>query len=334
MTQAQLIEQINKKIFHPLYFLEGEEGYFIDEASKLLEDRVLKEEEKSFNFTLFYGRDSDAISIMNTCRQYPMGSDHQLVILKEGQSMNKIEGLISYIENPLPSTILVICYKYGKLDRRTQFAKALLKNAMHLEAKKLYDDKIPGWIASSVQSRGFIMDSKACQLLADYLGNDLGKINGELDKLTVGLDKGKSIDISRIESNIGISREYNVFELGNALGRRDYEKIYKIIFFFCANPKENPLVLIIGFLGSFFTKVLSLHYLKGMDNNTIASKLGVNPYFLSQYELATKNFPLYQLHKIISSIRAADVRSKGVGSGPNIKDSDILKELIYAILHA
>lgn len=329
----QILDQIKKKKFHPIYFLEGEEPYFIDEITGALENGVLTEGEKAFNFTQFYGRDTDPQSLMNTCRQYPMGSDYQLVILKEAQSMSKLEGILTYIQNPLSTTILVIAYKYGRLDRRTQFSKSLLKNAIHFESKKLYDDKIPGWIQEYVTGRGYRMDNKASQLLADYLGNDLGKISGELGKLMVGLDPGKSIEVDRIETNIGISREYNVFELGQALAKRDEEKVYKMVFYFTANPKENPLVVIIGFLGSFFSKVLAYHYMKGMDRGAIAGKLGVNPYFLSQYENAAQNYPVRNLITIISGIRQADIQSKGVDIGPNTSDSDILKELIYKILH-
>jgi DNA polymerase-3 subunit delta len=333
MTHTQIIDQIKKKIYHPIYFLEGDESYFIDEVMSLLEERVLTEGEKAFNLSIFYGRDTDPQSLMNTCRQYPMGSDFQLVLLKEAQSMSKLEGIISYIENPLKSTVLVLAYKYGKLDRRTQFSKSLIRNALHLESKKLYDDKIPSWIQEYVSSKGYRIDARASQLLADYLGNDLGKISGELGKLMVGLESGSRIEADRIESNIGISREYNVFELGMALSRRDIDRVYRIIFYFSANPKENPLVVIIGFLGSFFSKVLAYHYMKGQSKEGIASKLGINPYFISQYENAAQNFPLASLVSIISGIRQADIQSKGVGTAPNTRDSDILKELIYKILH-
>lgn len=334
MTHSQILDQIKKKIYHPIYFLEGEEPYFIDEISELLEERVLTDGEKSFNLSFFYGRDTDPQSLMNTCRQYPMGSDYQLVLLKEAQSMSKLEGILSYIENPLKSTILVIAYKYGKLDRRTQFSKALIKNSLHFESRKIYDDKIPAWIQDYVSSKGFRVDLKASQLLTEYLGNDLGKISGELGKLMVGLEPGKSIETDRIESNIGISRDYNVFELGQALSIRDYNRIYKMVFYFSANPKENPLVVIIGFLGSFFSKVLFYQFNKGLDKGTLAGKLGINPYFLSQYENAAKNYPAPSLNYIISSIREADLQSKGVEIAPGTSDSDILKELIYKILHA
>ncbi len=334
MIYSEVIQQIKNKKFHPIYFLEGEETFFIDNITRLLENKVLLEHEKSFNQTIFYGRDTDAGSLINACRRFPMGSDYQLVILKEAQSMSKLEAIMPYIQNPLKSTILVIDYKYGKLDRRTLFSKAILKTALHFESKKLYDDKVPSWIIDYVREMGYNMDAKAASLLTDYLGNDLGKIVGELEKLFVGLEKGKGISSEKIASSIGISREYNVFELGTALGSRQYEKIYKIIFYFNANPKENPLVVVIGFLGSYFSKVLSFHYLKGQDRSSIASKLGVNPYFLGNYEMAAKNFPLNTIPNILSNIRIADAASKGVDIGPNTEPADILKELIYKILHA
>jgi len=333
MHYSEILEQIKKKKYHPIYFLEGEEPYFIESLSGELEETVLEPSEKSFNFSVFYGRDTDPIALMNTARQYPMGAEYQLVILKEAQSMSKIESLISYAENPVPTTILVICYKYGKLDRRTQFSKVLVKKALCFESKKLYEDKIPAWIQEYTQNKGYTMDTKTAYLLTDYLGNDLGRISGELGKLMVGLEKGKPITYERIETNIGISRDYNIFELGQALSKRDIPKVYKMVFYFCANPKENPLVVIIGFLGSFFSKVLAFHYMRGMDKGSIAGKLGVNPYFLSQYESAAQNFPLYSLPGIISGIRLADLQSKGVETGPNLTDADILKELIYKILH-
>jgi len=333
MSFQEVLEQVKKKSFHPLYFLEGEESFYIDQISDLLEENVLQEHEKSFNLSIFYGRDTDPNQLMNSARQFPMGSAYQLILLKEAQAMSKLESLLPYIQKPLSSTILVISYKYGKLDRRTQFSKALLKSAYHVESKKLYEDKIPAWIQDFVQSKGFKIDLRASNLLADYLGNDLSKISGELNKLMVGMEKGSSIQSDLIEKNIGISREYNVFELGTALGARDIEKVYKILFYFSSNPKENPLVVTLGFLGTFFTKVLSFHALKGLDRNSLAGKLGVNPYFLVQYETAAKNFPMTQIPGIISQIRLADVQSKGVDIGPNTQDFDIMKELIYKILH-
>ena len=333
MTITQVLDQIKKKIFHPIYFLEGEEVFFIDEITNLLEESVLAEVEKPFNQTLFYGRDTDANQLINACRRYPMGSDYQLILLKEAQSMAKLENILPYIENPLKSTVLVINYKYGKLDKRTHLAKTLFKNAFCFESKKLYDDKIPDWIMEYVLGKEFKITPKASSLLADYLGNDLGKITGELEKLFLSLGKGFTIDIPLIESNIGISREYNVFELGTAIAKREIEKIYKIIFYFGSNPKDHPIVVIIGFLGTFFSKVLSLHFLKGLDRASQASKLGVNPYFLSNYEIATRNYPVESLPKIISGIRKADSQSKGIDMAPNTADADILKELIYNILH-
>ncbi len=333
MTFQQIIDQINQKIFQPVYFLEGEESFFIDQIVNLLEENVLQENEKAFNLSIFYGKDTDPLSVIQAARRYPMGADRQLVLLKEAQSLNKIETLQKYIEKPLKQTVLVIAYKYGKVDGRTQFANVLKKSSVYFEAKKLYEDKIPEWIVTYTHSKGYKIDFISSQLLTDYLGNDLGRISQALEKLFLNLKKGKTITKESIETGVGIRRDYNVFELGSAIGSRDYKKVFKIIFYFCENPKENPLVVIIGFLGTFFSKVLSYHYLKGLERGLQASKLGVNPFFLSQYETASKNYPPNTIPAIISYIRIADMQSKGVDIGPNTSNADILKELVFNIIH-
>lgn len=324
---------LNRKIYSPVYFLSGEEPYFIDKISDYIAKNVLKEEEKSFNQSVIYGKETDAAAITNLAKRYPMMSNHQVVIVKEAQEIKNIEELIYYIENPLKSTILVINYKYKKLDKRKKIYKAVQNNCVFLETKKLYDDKIPGWIVKKLESSNIKIEPKAAMLLTEFLGNDLLKIENELDKLKITLDENTSIITSdHIERNIGISKDYNNFELQKALVERNPVKTQRIIQYFASNQKNHHITQTITTLFFFFSKVLTYHVLKDKSRQNVASTLKINPYFVGDYEKAAKAYSAGKVVRIISTLREYDMKSKGTGNisaGPG----DLLMELTYKILH-
>lgn len=333
MRLNDIVRDIKARKFSPVYFLAGEEPYFTDLISDELEQTVLTEAEKSFNLSIFYGKDSDAIQIINTCRRFPMGSDFQLVLIKEAQELKGIDKFLAYMQKPVPTTVLVFAYKGGKPDGRTEFGKLIKKNALYFESKPLYENQVPEWIRAYIVDRGFKIDGHTAALIAEYLGQDLAKISNELDKLLLGQARGTAVDAALVENNIGISREFNVFELNNAIGTHDILKTNRIIQNLSANPKDNPLVLILGSLVSYFSKLLVYHSVKGQGNPAVATALGVNPFFIRQYETAAAYFPPQRIMKIISRLRTADLASKGVDTSPETSDADLLKELMYHILH-
>ncbi len=280
MTFEEILKQLNEKNYRPVYFLMGEEPYFIDRITEHIASHVLTEEEKTFNQIVLYGKDTDIPTVINTARRFPMMSSHQVVIVREAQNLDKIEDLIHYVENPLGSTLLVINYKYKKLDKRKKLYKALGNNCILFESKRLYDDKIPPWINSYLRSRGKKIEPKAAVILTEYLGNDLGKIANELEKLIIVLKAEQDIITpADIEKNIGISKDYNNFELNNALAQRNVLKANRIVQYFGANQKNYPLTLTIPTIFAFFSKVLRYHFLSDKSSRNVASALG-DPTFL------------------------------------------------------
>lgn len=332
MKFNQIITDLKNKIYYPVYFLTGEEPFYIDEISNYIEKNILSEDEKEFNQTLIYGRETDVPTIVSYAKRFPMMSNYQVVIVKEAQQVNKIEELAPYIENPLKSTLLVICYKYKKFDKRTTFAKTIAKNSVLFESAKLYDNKIPDWINTYLKQKGYTITPKASFLLSEYLGTDLSKISNEISKLIINLPENTEITDVHIEENIGISKDFNVFELQKTLGKKNVYKSNQIINYFAANPKENPIYKIIPVLYSFFSKLLIYHQLKDRSRNNVASALSINPYFVYDYENAAKNYSFEKLSKIISYLREYDVKSKGVGN-ISAKDGELMKELVFKILH-
>ncbi|MCF8380227.1 MAG: DNA polymerase III subunit delta [Bacteroidales bacterium] len=333
VSYNQIMADLSKKIYSPVYFLYGEEPYYIDKISDFISKNVLTEEEKSFNQTVLYGKDVDAAIITNTAKRYPMMANHQVVIVKEAQETRNFEDLIHYIGNPLPSTILVLNYKYKPLDGRKKIFKTLQENAVVLQTKKLYNDKIPGWISERLKSGNYQIEPKAAMLLTEFLGNDLLKIENELRKLIITLAANQKIITSdHIERNIGISKDFNIFELQNALVEKNPVKTQQIIKYFAANQKNHHITPTITNLYFFFAKILTLHVLKDKSRQSIAAALKINPYFVSDYEKAARSFPLGKVIKIISLLREYDMKSKGSGNvsaGPE----DLLMELTYKILH-
>lgn len=340
MTAAEILKDLKNRKNKPVYLLHGEEPYFIDLVSNYVENNFLPDAEKGFNQTVFYGKDTDIMSVLNAAKRYPMMADCQVVLVKEAQDMKwgsedadkkGINPLLSYLENPLRSTLLVFCYKYGKFDKRKKAYKAIEKNGEIFESAPLYDNKVPAWIEEFLTGRGCRISQQACLMLAEYLGNDLSKIANELEKLMLNIGKGQEITLKQIQDNIGISKEYNVFELQAALGKKDIVKANRIVNYFEANPKANPLVLVLGNLNNFFSKVLAYHYVQDKTPQTLARELGVNPYFLKDYEQAARSFNYVKTMQIIGYLREYDLKSKGVES--NADSGSLMRELVFKILH-
>jgi len=340
MTAPDIIKDLKNKKYKPVYLLHGEEPYFVDVIGNYVEHQLLPESEKGFNQTVLYGKDTDVMTVLNASKRYPMMADFQVVLVKEAQDMkwgsddNDKKGInpfLSYLENPLSSTILVFCYKYGKFDKRKKTYKAIEKNGLIFESTTLYENKIPIWIEGFLGDKKYKINPQASLLLSEYLGNDLSKIANELEKLLLNVSPGTEINVKHIHENIGISKEYNVFELQAALGKKDVLKANQIINYFEANPKGNPLVLVLGNLNNFFSKVLHYHYLRDKNSQTVARDLGVNPYFVKDYELAARSFNYEKTMQIISYLREYDLKSKGVNSTGG--DGGLMKELVFKILH-
>lgn len=345
MTFEQIIADLEKKIFKPVYYLIGEEAYYIDEISNYISDNVLNEAEKSFNQTVLYGKDTDINTILGIAKRFPMMSNQQVIIVKEAQNIKDIDGksnlkegeidpLMHYVQNPLKSTILVICCKYKKIDGRKKIFKVLKDSAVLFESKKIYDNEVPTWISTFLNKKGISIDPVGSMMLSEYLGNDLSKIANELTKLIITIPENvKKITPDQIEKNIGISKEYNNFELQNALFKKDILKANRIINYFCVNQKNNPVNVTITSLYFAFSKILLYHGVADKTNNRdIASALQVNPYFINDYKIAAKNYPLSKTIKVISILREFDMRSKGVDCNDTSPET-ILKEMIFRILH-
>ncbi|MFD1256042.1 DNA polymerase III subunit delta [Mucilaginibacter terrae] len=340
MTANDIIKDIKNRKFKPLYLLHGEEPYFIDHIGNYIEDHILSDAEKGFNQTVLYGKDTDIMTVLNAAKRYPMMAEHQVIIVKEAQDMKwgkedadkkGINPVLSYLENPLASTILVFCYKYGKFDKRKKAYKAIEKKGLVFESASLYDNKIPAWIEGYATEKKYRISTQASVMLSEYLGNDLSKIANELDKLMLNIAAGQEIGLKDVQHNIGISKEYNVFELQSALIRKDVLKANQIINYFEANPKANPIVLILGNLNNFFSKVLLYHYVKDKTPQNVTRELGVNPYFIKDYEMAARGFDYYKTTQIIGWLSEYDLKSKGVNS--NATHGELLKELVFKVLH-
>ncbi len=334
MTYEQIIKEIGERKFRPIYFLSGEEGYFIDEICSQIENTVLTEDQKAFNQQVMYGKDTEIGAVITAAKRYPMMAPYQVLILKEAQHIRDIEKLSLYAENPLSTTILVICYRDKKLDKRKTLAKKLAKEQVFFESKKLYENQVPAWIDSYLRKNGYSIEIKASSMLVEFLGTVLSKIKNELEKLQIVLPKGTKITPSHIEQNIGISKDFNNFELQNALGCRDISKALQIAMYFENNPNENPFVVTISVLYSFFSTMLLFHYLsKTMDEGSLAKKLGVHPFFLKDYRIASKNYTIKQCVDSITLLREYDMKSKGVGNVGN-SAGQLLKELLLKILYS
>jgi DNA polymerase-3 subunit delta len=340
MTAEDILKDLKNRKYKPLYLLHGEEPYYIDMVSNFVEYKLLSDAEKGFNQTVMYGKDTEMMTVLNASKRYPMMADYQVVLVKEAQEMKwgkddddkkSINPLLSYLEKPLPSTILVFCYKYSKFDKRKKTYKAIEKNGLVFESTTLYDNKIPGWVENYISAKGYRINQQASFMLAEYLGNDLSKIANELDKLMLNVSAGEEITLEQVHNNIGISKEYNVFELQTALSKKDAFKVNQIINYFEANPKANPFVLVLGNLNNFFSKVLAYHYLRDKSQQNLVRELGIRPFFVKDYEMAGRSYDYGKTMRIISYLREYDLKSKGVES--SAEDGALMKELMFKILH-
>lgn len=329
----KIVNDIKAGIIKPIYFLMGEEPYYIDKLSDYIEKNILTEEEKGFNQTILYGRDVSIEDVISTAKRYPMMSERQVVIVKEAQDLSRtIDKLESYVENPLLSTVLVFCYKYKTLDKRKKMTKLLDKAGVVFESKKLYENQVGDWIKRILSGKGYEIEPKANAMLVEFLGTDLGKINNELEKLQIILPKGTTITPKDIEENIGFSKDFNVFELRKAIGEGNQLKAYKIAQYFSDNQKEHPIVMTIGLIFSFFVQILQYHGLKDKNPKNVAVVLKVNPFFLKDYDVALRNYPMKKVSQIVATLRDIDLKSKGVGANA-IPQSDLLREMLYKIFN-
>ena len=333
MDAKVILENLKKKIYHPIYLFQGDEPYYIDKLSEYIEKNVLSDAEKGFNQSIFYGKDSETQTIAESALRFPMMADKQVIIVKEAQNLKKIENLSYYAEKPLASTILVLNYKYKTLDARTKLVKAIKKNGVLFTSKKIYEYKIPAWIDNFLANRGYKISPQAAQILTAYLGNDLAKIANELNKLIIALKDKKQITPEHIEKNIGFSKDYNVFELQNALGEKNVLKANQIINYFGANEKLNPIQKTIANLYFYFSKLFTYHFLKNKSEQNVAAELRVNPYFAKSYIAAAKRYSPTKLYEIMGILREYDLKSKGMGVSGLVGTAELQKEMIYKILH-
>jgi DNA polymerase III subunit delta len=349
MPHNQIISEMKAGKFRPIYFLQGEEAYYIDLISDHIQECALSEDERSFNQTILYGLDSDVAAVVSEAKRFPMMAPRQVVIVKEAQRLkNLIPGddgkddkkgeLLAYAESPQPTTVLVICHKYKKVDARKKKAKDLLaaierSGGVVFTSEKVKDYKLADWVQTLIAKQGYQIDPRTAGILADYLGNDLGKITNELSKLYIGLEKGSKITPELIERNIGISKDFNVFELQSAITDRNVEKANRILIHFANNPKEHPIQMLLPVMHGFFFKVALLRYaMRAKDRPDPAKLLGVNPYFMKDYTKAASVFDDGKLKQIMAHLRDADIQSKGVDN-PSTDHGDIMKELIYKVMH-
>jgi DNA polymerase III, delta subunit len=333
VTYEEIISDLKNRIFKPVYFLAGEEPYFIDLITEYIQEKVLPEAEKAFNQIVLYGDDTNIAAIIDTARRFPMMASHQVLIIKEAQSLKKLDDLIIYLEKPLLSTILVFSYKYKTIDKRTKLYKTLESHGIYFESARIRDYLIPAWIERYLMLKGIKTDPSASAMLTEYLGTDLHKIVNELDKLIITLPPGKPfITTALIEKNIGISKDYNNFELQKAIGEKNILKANMIVQYFANNPKDNPITLSIASLFGFFSKLLTFHYLTDKSKNNVAAVLKVNPFFVKEYENSASKYNVSKTVQIISLLRTYDMKSKGY-SDPGTDPGDLLKELVFRILH-
>lgn len=327
----KIVNDIKSRLIKPIYFLIGEEAYYIDKIAEYIEKNLLTEEERGFNQMLMYGKEVSIEEIVSNAKRYPMMAEYQVIIVKEAQHLSKtLDNLLAYVQNPQPTTVLVFCFKYAKLDKRKKIFKEIQKVGVLFESKKIYEDKIPDWIRKVLLGSGYTIAPKASFLLAEFLGNDLGKISKELEKLKSIIPKSQEITPALIEQNIGISKDYNNFELKKAIGERDVMKVARILNYFAQNPKDNPLVLTITLLHSFFIQLLQYHGMKDHHPKNVASVLGIHPFFVNEYQIAAKNYPMKKVSSAIANLRQLDLKGKGVGA--NIETKELLKELLFRIM--
>ena len=333
-TYEEIVRNLKNRLYAPVYFLMGEEDYYIDRISEYIMDTVLSDTEKEFNQTVVYGADTDIASVINTARRYPMMAEYQVVVVKEAQNLKNLDGLVYYLQKPLKSTILVFCYKHGTLDRRKKVTAEIEKAGVLFESKRIKDAQLPGFISAYLKRKQVEIEPKASEMMAAFVGADLNRMAGELEKLIITLPKGvRRITPEQIERNIGISKDFNNFELRNALIAKDVFKANQIVKYFEENPKSNPLQLTLSVLFNFFANLMLAYYAPEKSDQGIAAQLGLrSPWQAKDYVIAMHRYSGVKVMQIIGAIRTCDVKSKGMGNA-SATDGDLLRELVYMILH-
>ena len=327
----RIVSEIKSRNIKPIYFLMGEEPYYIDKISDFIAQNVLTEEERGFNQMVIYGRDTTVDEVVSQAKRFPMMAEHQVVILKEAQHLSRtIEQFVNYVEKPQPTTVLVVCYKYKKLDKRKKLMKAISKTGILFESKKLYENQVSEWIRRVLSGKGYGISPKSSAMLVEYLGTYLSRIDNELQKLFLSVKKGQEITPELIEKHIGISKDYNNFELKKAIAEHDFPKAGRIVRYFVQNPKDNPFVVTVTLLHTFFSQLLQYHGLKDQSPKSVGQHLRINPYFVGEYQTASRHYPMKQVSRIISGLRELDLKGKGLGA-QNISHADLLKELLSLI---
>ena len=328
MSIDKIISDWKKGVFRPVYWLEGEEEYFIDKAVNYAENSILNESEASFNLTVFYGKDTTWAEVVNACRRYPMLAERQVVIIKEAQQMRDIEKLEPYIDNPLSSTVFIVSYKDKKVDGRTRFAKLIKEKGVLITTKKMYENQVPEWTQELLESKGLSISPKGLALFVDHIGNDLTRIENEINKISINLGKRKTITEEDIEEFVGVSKDFNVFELQSAIAHRDFAKALRIIQYFEANPKAAPIQLVLPSLYSFFSKVFMVFGAGATDEKAVAAAIGVNPFFAKDYMHAAKIYNFQGVERILLLLHQYNLKSIGINNA-GTEDASLLKEMLY-----
>lgn len=335
---TQIIKDINSGTFAPVYFLQGEETFYIDDIINNIENNALEESQRSFNQVVLYGKDTTLTDVIGAARRYPMMGERQVVIVKEAQEMRDWKNeekqilVLNYIENPLPSTILVFGYKFKSIDKRTKFGKSIEKHSIFLHAKKLYDNQVPDWIKNYCKSQGVKIDDSAVMMLSENIGNNLQRLANEIQKLLLNVKKEDIVNAAMVQRYVGISKDYNIFELQKALSGLNRLKALKITNYFASNPSNNPLVLTIYSLFSYFSKLLLIHHAENKNEKALASLIGVNPFFVKEYVQAARNYPVGKVVQNIKYLHEADMQSKGIGYATK-KEGPVLTELVYKLMN-
>lgn len=338
LTPKQVLDALKSQKYAPVYFLQGEEPYYIDFITGYIEEKVLNTAEKGFNLTVVYGKDQTMAQVLTHARRYPVAAARQVVIVKEAQELQdlrKEEGqklLANYVQAPQPATLLVVAYKHKILDARTPLGKVLAQYGVVMHAKKVYDNQLPAWIMHYVQARGLAITPKASLMLQELVGNDLTRLASELDKVRLNLQSRNEIDDTAIQAYVGVSKQFNVFELQKALAHQDVYKANQIVLYFAANPKNSPAIPLVNLLFTFFSKVLLVHHAKDRSQQALAKALQVNPYFIQEYLLAAQHYPLPKTIENIDHLHQANLQLKGIDS-PTLEEGAVLKELIFKLMH-
>jgi DNA polymerase-3 subunit delta len=331
MSFDQVIKELKSKKYQPIYFLHGDEPYFMDQICDYIEGHVLNEGEKAFNQIILYGKDIDSRIVIDEARQFPMMSNLRVIIIKEAQDMKSLTDLLPYLEKPSATSMLVICYKYKKLDKRTKFAKILDEKALVFESKKLYDNQVADWAKRYILEKGYAIDQPACELMSEYIGADLSKLTNEIDKLLLNIPAGRPITVDDIREQIGISKDFDVFEFQKVLAEKNFVKAALIAKYFTQNPSANPSVVVVGSLFNYFNKIYITKFHASVSDQELSKLMGVNPFFMKEYKKAAGNYSISQLNHIMKTLKKADLNSKGVGSRSS-DENTIYKDIIIACM--